>query len=201
MMQAEVTNLIEEKGRIAGVIVHTPDGETKILSDLVVGCDGRTSTVRAEAGLDVMNFGAPMDVLWFRMSRLPNDPEESMGSFGRGAILVMINRGDYWQCGFVIAKGSLGQARERGVEFFREEITTMAPFMRAAPRKSPASTSCVVDRQRRPRQAMASARVAVHRRRRPRHVADRRSRDQPGDPGCGGRGQSTGLAFASRPGD
>ncbi len=130
MMQAEVTNLIEEKGRVAGVIVDTPDGETKILSDLVVGCDGRTSTVRAQAGLDVMNIGAPMDVLWFRMSRLPSDPEESMGNFGRGAILVMINRGDYWQCGLVIAKSSLEQARNRGVESFRGEIAKMAPFMK-----------------------------------------------------------------------
>ncbi len=135
MMQAEVTHLIEEKGRIAGVMVDTPDGETKILSDLVVGCDGRTSTVRAEAGLDVVNIGAPMDVLWFRMSRLPSDPEESVGNFGRGAILVMINRGDYWQCGLVIAKDSLEQARNRGVESFRGEIAKMAPFMKGRTRE------------------------------------------------------------------
>jgi len=130
MMQAEVTDLIEENGRIAGVIARTPDGETKILSELVVGCDGRTSTVRAQGDLDVVNIGAPMDVLWFRMSRLPSDPEESMGNFGQGAILVMINRGDYWQCGYVIAKGSLEQARKRGLEIFRREIEKTAPFMK-----------------------------------------------------------------------
>jgi 2-polyprenyl-6-methoxyphenol hydroxylase-like FAD-dependent oxidoreductase len=129
MMRAEVTDLIEENGRIAGVIARTPDGPVKVLSDLVVGCDGRTSGVRAQAGLDVVNIGAPMDVLWFRMSRLPSDPGESMGNFGQGAILVMINRGDYWQCGYVIAKGSLEQARERGLETFRREIASMAPFM------------------------------------------------------------------------
>ncbi len=129
MMRAEVTNLIEDDGRIAGVTVAGPDGETTIRSDLVVGCDGRTSTVRAAAGLEVMNLGAPMDVLWFRMPRLPSDPDESMGNFGRGAILVMINRGDYWQCGFVIAKDSLDQARRRGVEFFRAEMVKLAPFM------------------------------------------------------------------------
>jgi len=129
MMRAEVTKLIEENGRIAGVIVDTPDGETKVLSDLVIGCDGRTSTVRAEAGLDVMNLGAPMDVLWFRMPRLPGDPEESVGNFGRGAILVMINRGDYWQCGLVIAKGSLDQVRAHGVDSFRAELAKMAPFI------------------------------------------------------------------------
>ncbi|CAM4090529.1 2-octaprenyl-3-methyl-6-methoxy-1,4-benzoquinol hydroxylase [Mycobacterium basiliense] len=131
IMHAEVRDLIEDQGRIGGVVISSPDGNTRIRSDLVVGCDGRTSTVRAQAGLDVLHLGAPMDVLWFRLSRLPDDPKESMGNFGPGAILVMINRGDYWQCGFVIAKGSLAQARKRGVEFFREELTTMAPFIRS----------------------------------------------------------------------
>ncbi|WP_373138911.1 FAD-dependent oxidoreductase [Mycobacterium marinum] len=130
LMRAEVTKLIEEPNRVTGVVVNTPDGEQKIHSDLVIGCDGRTSTVRAQAGLQVLSLGAPMDVLWFRMSRRPGDPEESMGNFGRGAILVLINRGDYWQCGFVIAKGSIEQARRHGVEFFREEIVKMAPFVK-----------------------------------------------------------------------
>ena len=119
MMQAEVTGLIEENGRVAGVTVRTPEGETKIRSELVVGCDGRHSTTRAQGGLEVLDIGAPMDVLWFRMSRLPSDPGESMGNFGKGAIFVMINRGDYWQCGYVIAKDSLAQARQRGLETFR----------------------------------------------------------------------------------
>ncbi|QUR68122.1 FAD-dependent oxidoreductase [Mycobacterium spongiae] len=129
MMRAEVTSLVEENGRICGVVAHTPDGEKKIRSDLVVGCDGRTSTVRAQAGLRVLDIGAPMDVLWFRISRLTSDPDESMGNFGQGAILVMINRGDYWQCGYVIAKGSLAQVRERGLETFRAEIAKAAPFL------------------------------------------------------------------------
>ncbi|CAM2760576.1 FAD-dependent oxidoreductase [Mycobacterium intermedium] len=129
MMAAEVKDLIEENGRIAGVIVSTPDGETKIFSDLVIGCDGRSSTVRARAALAVVNLGAPIDVLWFRIPRLPSDPDESMGSFGQGVILVMINRGDYWQCGYVIAKDSLEQARERGIHFFRNQIAKLAPFI------------------------------------------------------------------------
>lgn len=129
MMKAEVENLIEENGRIAGVIVGTSDGETKIFSDLVVGCDGRSSTVRDRAGLAVVNLGAPMDVLWFRISRLPSDPDESMGNFGQGAILAMINRGDYWQCGYVIAKDSLEQARTRGIDSFRKQIAKLAPFL------------------------------------------------------------------------
>lgn len=129
MLTAEVNNLIEEDGRIAGVIVDTPTGETKIFSDLVVGCDGRSSTVRARADLDIVNLGAPMDVLWFRIPRLPSDPDESMGSFGQGVIMVMINRGDYWQCGYVIAKDSLEQARTHGIDFFRSQIAKLAPFL------------------------------------------------------------------------
>ncbi|WP_421845856.1 FAD-dependent oxidoreductase [Mycobacterium sp.] len=129
MMRTEVTDLIKENDRIVGVIAQTPDGETQIRSDVVVGCDGRTSTVRALAGLQVIPIGAPMDVIWFRMSRASGDPTESMGSFGRGAILVMINRGEYWQCGYVIAKGSVEQARTRGIEAFHQEIVKIAPFM------------------------------------------------------------------------
>ncbi len=129
MMQTEFTDLIEERGRVVGVVASTPDGATKIRSELVIGCDGRTSTVRARGGLAAVNLGAPMDVLWFSMSRLPSDPDESMGNFGQGAILVMINRGDYWQLGYVIAKGSLEVVRKRGIDVFRQEIVTMAPFM------------------------------------------------------------------------
>jgi 2-polyprenyl-6-methoxyphenol hydroxylase-like FAD-dependent oxidoreductase len=135
MMQAEVTGLIEENDRVAGVIVRTPEGETKIRSELVVGCDGRHSTTRAQGGLEVLDIGAPMDVLWFRMSRQPSDPGESMGNFGKGAIFVMINRGDYWQCGYVIAKDSLAQARQRGLEAFRRDIEKMAPFMKGRTRE------------------------------------------------------------------
>jgi 2-polyprenyl-6-methoxyphenol hydroxylase-like FAD-dependent oxidoreductase len=135
MMQAEVTGLIEEDGRIAGVTVRTAEGEAKIRSELVVGCDGRHSITRAQGGLEVLDIGAPMDVLWFRMSRQPGDPGESMGNFGKGAIFVLINRGDYWQCGYVIAKGSLAQARQRGLEAFRQDIEKMAPFMKGRTRE------------------------------------------------------------------
>jgi len=130
MMRAEVTGLIEENGRVAGVTADTPDGGADIRSDLVIGCDGRHSTVRSLAGLEVQDLGAPMDVLWFRLSRLPSDPRESMGNFVQGSIFVMINRGDYWQCGFVIAKGSLEQARQRGLDAFRRNIESIVPFMK-----------------------------------------------------------------------
>jgi 2-polyprenyl-6-methoxyphenol hydroxylase-like FAD-dependent oxidoreductase len=130
MMQAKANGLIEENGRVAGLIAKTPNGKIQIRSDLVIGCDGRRSTVRALAGLEVQDLGAPMDVLWFRLSRLPSDPGESMGNFLKGRIFVMINRGDYWQCGYVIPKGSLEQARQRGLDAFRRDIERIAPFMK-----------------------------------------------------------------------
>lgn len=129
MMQAEVTGLVQENGRVAGLVASTPDGEVTIRSELVVGCDGRTSTVRDQSGLAVEDVGAPMDVLWFKISRLPTHPPEAMGSFGQGAILVMIPRADYWQCGYIIAKGSLDQVRARGLDALRHEIEKAAPFM------------------------------------------------------------------------
>jgi 2-polyprenyl-6-methoxyphenol hydroxylase-like FAD-dependent oxidoreductase len=130
MMKAKANGLIEENGRVAGLIAKTHDGKIGVRSDLVIGCDGRHSTVRTLAGLEVQDLGAPMDVLWFRLSRLPSDPRESMGNFLKGSIFVMINRGDYWQCGYVIAKGSLEQARQRGLDAFRRDIEHIVPFMK-----------------------------------------------------------------------
>jgi len=127
-MRAEVTGLIEEGGSIVGLRAATPDGPLDVRADLVVGADGRHSAVRALAGLKVEELGAPMDVLWFRLSRHPGDPEESTGRFDRGRIFVTLNRGAYWQCGFVIPKGSFEQLRERGLPAFRASITRIAPF-------------------------------------------------------------------------
>jgi len=104
-MRTEATDLIEEKGRVAGVRANTPDGPLELRADLTVGCDGRHSTLRERAGMKVDDLGAPMDVLWFRLSRHEKDSGESMGRFDAGRILVMIDRGDYWQCAYVIAKG------------------------------------------------------------------------------------------------
>jgi 2-polyprenyl-6-methoxyphenol hydroxylase-like FAD-dependent oxidoreductase len=128
LMPAEVTGLIEEAGSVVGLRATTPEGPLEVRADLVVGADGRHSVVRPQAGLKVRELGAPMDVLWFRLSRHPSDPEETMGRFDRGRILVMINRGAYWQCGFVIAKGSLERLRERGLQAFRDSVVQIAPF-------------------------------------------------------------------------
>src|SRR5262249_61124715 len=96
-----------EGGRVAGVVAGAPGGGREVRAGLVIAADGRHSVVRAKAGLAVEELGAPMDVLWFRLSRRPEDPNETMGHFESGRILVVINRGAYWQCGYVIAKGSL----------------------------------------------------------------------------------------------
>lgn len=107
--QADVTGLIEEAGSVVGIRANTPDGPLEVRASLVVGADGRHSVVRAKAGFSIEEFGAPMDVLWFRLSRRPSDPGDPIGRFDAGRIFIMLNRGDYWQCGFVIAKGSRDQ--------------------------------------------------------------------------------------------
>ncbi len=113
-MQAEVTGLIIENDAVAGVRAETPEGPLEIRAALTIGADGRHSLVRQRAGLDVINLGAPMDVMWMRISRRPSDPVQTFGHVDRGKILVLLNREDYWQCAFVIAKGTAGEIREEG---------------------------------------------------------------------------------------
>jgi 2-polyprenyl-6-methoxyphenol hydroxylase-like FAD-dependent oxidoreductase len=125
-MSAEVTGLIEE-GKIVGVRLGSED----IRADLVVGADGRHSTLRALAGLEVENLGAPIDVLWFRLSRTPRDPPASMGRFDAGAALMLINRRDYWQCGYVIPKGAADEVRGAGLPAFRATLARLMPWAEA----------------------------------------------------------------------
>ena len=127
-MQTEVTGLLIEDGRVVGLRATTPDGALEVRTSLVIGADGRHSVVRTNASLQVNEFGAPMDVLWFGLSRLPTDPEASMGRFDVGRIFITLNRGDYWQCGFVIPKGSVEQIREKGLPAFRADVAQLAPF-------------------------------------------------------------------------
>ena len=108
--------------------MQTPEGPLEIYADLVVGADGRHSVVRACAGLRVEEFGAPMDVLWFRLSRTTGDAVNPMGRFDTGRIFIMLNRGDYWQCGFVIPKGARPEIEANGLAVFRENVAKMAPF-------------------------------------------------------------------------
>jgi 2-polyprenyl-6-methoxyphenol hydroxylase-like FAD-dependent oxidoreductase len=129
VMQAEAISLIHGGDRIAGVRATTPDGEIEVNATLTVGCDGRHSTVRQKAGFVPENFGAPMDVLWFRLSRKPTDSMATGGVFDKGRIFVMLDRGDYWQCAYVIPKGSLDALRSQGIEEFRAEVARTEPGM------------------------------------------------------------------------
>lgn len=128
-MQAEVADLIFEKGVVAGVRAKTPQGMLEISAPLTIGADGRHSRVREQAGLEVINIGAPMDVMWMRISRRPSDPEQTFGHIDRGKMLVMLNRESYWQCAFVIGKGKADEIRQRGLESFRREIVSLSPFL------------------------------------------------------------------------
>ena len=127
-MRAEASGLLERDGRVVGLEAFTPEGPLRVHADLVVAADGRDSIVRDRAGLPVQRFGAPMDVLWFRLPRGPGDPATPTGRFEAGRIFIALNRGDYWQCGFVIAKNSLEALRARGLEAFRAEVARLAPY-------------------------------------------------------------------------
>ena len=128
-MRAEATDLIEEAGKIAGVRVKTPEGELTVHADLVVGCDGRHSTVREKAGLLTDEYGAPMDVLWFRITRRDSDGADVFGHIAAGALLVMLDRGDYWQCAYVIPKGGIDRVKANGIEAFRNRVVALSPFL------------------------------------------------------------------------
>ena len=129
-MESEVTELIEENGRIVGVRAKTSQGILEVRADLTLGADGRHSLVRAKAGLEVIDLGAPIDVLWMRLTREAGDPYQTLGRFRAGKILVMLNRADYWQCAYVIQKGGIEAIQQKGLAAFREDIVSVAPFLR-----------------------------------------------------------------------
>jgi 2-polyprenyl-6-methoxyphenol hydroxylase-like FAD-dependent oxidoreductase len=128
-METEVTGLLQQGGRVTGVEAKTPDGPLRVEADLVVGADGRGSTVRRLAGLEVLDLGAPMDALWMRISQSPGDPGQTLGRIAAGQILVLIDRGDYWQAAYVIPKGGYNEIRRRGLPALRSALTTLAPFL------------------------------------------------------------------------
>jgi 2-polyprenyl-6-methoxyphenol hydroxylase-like FAD-dependent oxidoreductase len=127
-MRTEAVDLMEEGGRTAGVRAKDESGTLEIRADLTVGCDGRHSTVRSRAGLTSEDLGAPMDVLWFRLPRKPSDPPETMGRFTAGGIAVLIDRGEYWQCAFLIPKGGMEQTRRAGLPAFRQSVAQRVPI-------------------------------------------------------------------------
>jgi len=132
-METDATDLIIDgdpgTDRVVGLRAQGPDGLLEIRADLVVGADGRHSLIRERAGFAVENMGAPMDVLWMRLSRRDSDPEQTGGYVNFGHLLVMLNRGDYWQCAFVIRKGGYDELRARGLDAFRGDLARMAPWL------------------------------------------------------------------------
>ncbi len=128
-MKTEATGLIEEGGRVVGLRANTPDGTLTIRADLVVGCDGRHSTVRDRAGFVSEDYGAPMDVLWFRITRKDSDESDAFGHIEAGKMMVMLDRGDYWQCAYVIPKGGIDRVKAEGLDAFRERVVWMSPFL------------------------------------------------------------------------
>jgi 2-polyprenyl-6-methoxyphenol hydroxylase-like FAD-dependent oxidoreductase len=128
-MQAQVTDLIDDGGAIAGVRATTPDGPLEVRARLVVGADGRHSDVRARGGLVVDDLGAPIDVLWMRLPRRPNDQRAVLGRLEAGHILVMLDRGDYWQCAYVIAKGGFDDLKRRGLDALRRSLVEIDPAL------------------------------------------------------------------------
>src|SRR6202047_534176 len=117
-MESEVTDLLIENDRVAGVRAKTRDVDREFRAALTVGADGRHSIVRAKANFEVIDLGAPIDVLWMRVSRLPTDPEQTLGRFRAGKLLVTLNRGDYWQCACVIPKGGFAAIQKNGLPAF-----------------------------------------------------------------------------------
>ncbi|MDE2498430.1 MAG: FAD-dependent oxidoreductase [Xanthomonadaceae bacterium] len=128
-MRHAATGLIEENGRTAGVRVEAPDGDYELHADLVVACDGRHSTLRESANLKAREYGAPMDVLWFRVPRKQSDPQDTFGIVDRGHMMVLLNRTDYWQVAFLVPKGSDASLRARPIDALRETVAQLAPFL------------------------------------------------------------------------
>jgi 2-polyprenyl-6-methoxyphenol hydroxylase-like FAD-dependent oxidoreductase len=130
LMEHEVVDLISENDRVIGVRARTPRGELDVRADLVIGADGRHSIVQARGGLRQREFGVPIDVLWMHISKKRDDPEQSFGFFQHGKLLVLLDRDDYWQAGFVIPKGGFDEIRARGLPQFQSDIVSFAGFLR-----------------------------------------------------------------------
>jgi 2-polyprenyl-6-methoxyphenol hydroxylase-like FAD-dependent oxidoreductase len=129
LMQHEVVDLQEEGNRIAGVVARNNGREVQIRSDLVVGCDGRHSLTRRAAGLELLEYGVPIDVLWFRISRNPGDPPQVLGNVNYGKALILIDRSDYFQAGLIIPKGSYDGVKTKGIDAFRAGIRQIVPWL------------------------------------------------------------------------
>lgn len=131
MMNTEATDLIRRSDAVVGVRADTPDGPVEIEADLTIACDGRHSILRQRAGLAVEEFGAPMDVLWFRAGRKPDENENVFARVEPGKMMVTFDRGDYWQCAYIIAKGQYDAVKARGLPALLDDVARMAPVLRS----------------------------------------------------------------------
>jgi 2-polyprenyl-6-methoxyphenol hydroxylase-like FAD-dependent oxidoreductase len=129
-METEVVDLLVKDSRVTGVRAKTPEGELEIHADLVIGADGRHSITQSRAHLEQLQFGVPIDALWMRISKKDGDPKQTLGFFQHGQLLVLLDRDDYWQCGFVIPKGQFEEIKVRGLKEFQEDIASFAGFLR-----------------------------------------------------------------------
>jgi 2-polyprenyl-6-methoxyphenol hydroxylase-like FAD-dependent oxidoreductase len=129
-MEAEVVDLLMEDSRVVGVCAKTAGGEMEVRADLVIGADGRHSIVHSRAGLEQREFGVPIDVLWMRISKKQGDPKQTLGFFQHGRLVVLLDRDDYWQCGFVIPKGGFDEIKARGLAEFQSELVSFVSFLR-----------------------------------------------------------------------
>ncbi|KQO73712.1 FAD-dependent oxidoreductase [Rhizobium sp. Leaf262] len=128
LMNAPVTDLLRQGDRICGLQVDTPEGPLTIEADVVIGADGRNSVIREKAGLEIERFGEPTEVVWMRLSKQPDDPKETMGHAGPRQGFVLIDRGDYWQCGYVVRKGTFDVMKAKGLEAFRARVSQVCPL-------------------------------------------------------------------------
>ncbi|HET9368056.1 MAG TPA: FAD-dependent oxidoreductase [Candidatus Udaeobacter sp.] len=129
-MEADVVDLLMEDSRVVGVRAKTARGELEVRADLVIGADGRHSTVHTRAGLEQREFGVPIDALWMRISKKQGDPKQTLGFFQHGKLVVLLDRDDYWQCGFVIPKGAFDEIKARGLTQFQTDLASFADFLR-----------------------------------------------------------------------
>jgi 2-polyprenyl-6-methoxyphenol hydroxylase-like FAD-dependent oxidoreductase len=129
-MQARADDLLWENGRVAGVRAQTPEGLLEVRAPLTIAADGRESVIRQRACLDPVELGAPMDVLWLRLTKHPDDPHQTFGYIRDGRIMALIDRGEYWQCAYVIPKGTVEELRRRGLAEFRADVSLIVPFLR-----------------------------------------------------------------------
>ena len=130
LLEADAQKLVREDGKVVGVEAETAEGTKTIYAKLVIAADGRRSLLREEAQLKVINYGVPIDVLWFKLSRQSADSKSAFGFFNGGKLMVLLNRNEYWQCGYVIPKGDFDSIRQKDLASFRQELAVAVPFLK-----------------------------------------------------------------------